>query len=83
MVPLAYLSNLSINEGIFPNELKIAKVIPIYKVDNDQSINNYRPTLFNRIFRKYLRGYIYLSDYFFLRESNILNENQIWFSEKS
>ena len=43
ITPLTYLLNLSINEGIFPDELKIAKVIPIYKSDNEQSINNYRP----------------------------------------
>ena len=41
--PLTYLVNLSINQGIFPDELKIAKVLPIYKSDDKQLIQNYRP----------------------------------------
>ena len=27
-------------DGIFPDKLKIAKIIPIYKSDNEQFINN-------------------------------------------
>ena len=41
--PLKYLFNLSIVKEIFPDDLKIAKVTPIYKVDNSSNISNYRP----------------------------------------
>jgi Reverse transcriptase (RNA-dependent DNA polymerase) len=41
--PLTYLINQSFAEGKFPNALKIAKVIPLYKKGNVNDIGNYRP----------------------------------------
>ena len=41
--PLKYLFNLSVVKGIFPEDLKIAKVTPICKADNSSNISNYRP----------------------------------------
>ena len=41
--PLKYLFNLSIFKGIFPDDLKIAKVTPIHKADKSSNISNYRP----------------------------------------
>ena len=41
--PLVYILNLYLLQGIFPDELKIANVIPLYKVDDRMSFNNYRP----------------------------------------
>ena len=40
--PLMYLFNLSIEKGIFPDDLKIAKVTPIYKADDRSDLINYR-----------------------------------------
>ena len=40
---ITYLVNLSIGQGTFPNELILAKVIPIFKSGNQQLISNYRP----------------------------------------
>ena len=40
--PLKYLFNLSIEKGIFPDDLKIAKVTPIYKADDKSDLSNYR-----------------------------------------
>ena len=41
--PLTHLINSSIKEGIFPDELKIAKVVPIFKAADKHCIENYRP----------------------------------------
>ena len=40
---LTFLINMSITQGNFPNELKIARVIPLYKGEDTQLIENYRP----------------------------------------
>ena len=41
--PLKYSINLSIRQGIFPEKLKIARVVPIYKDGDRALLNNYRP----------------------------------------
>ena len=41
--PLSCVCNMSLQEGIFPDELKIANVIPLYKCDDPKLFNNYRP----------------------------------------
>ena len=38
--PLTFLINMSISQGIFPEEMKIAKVLPIYKGEDEQLIQN-------------------------------------------
>ena len=41
--PLTLLINQVLNSGMFPDKLKIAKVIPIYKKCNPSLFENYRP----------------------------------------
>ena len=41
--PLAKLINISFHNGVFPNILKIVKVIPIFKSESRVVCNNYRP----------------------------------------
>ena len=50
--PLKYLFNFSIVTGIFPDDLKIAKITLIYKADNSSNVSNYRPILCYRVFLK-------------------------------
>jgi len=42
-IPLSIAINKSMETGVFPSKLKIAKVIPIYKWKDKQSFTNYRP----------------------------------------
>src|SRR5690606_38136655 len=55
---LAYLFNRCATLGIYPNSLKLAKVIPIFKNGEYTDYNNYRPIsllpLINKIFEKCL-----------------------------
>ena len=39
--PLAIIINKSMEQGIFPNQLKLAKIIPIYKSKDKEQFNNY------------------------------------------
>ena len=41
--PLTHLINLSISLGIMPDELKVVRVIPIFKGEDKQLVQNYRP----------------------------------------
>ena len=34
---------LLISSGVYPNKLKVAKVIPIFQADDRTDVNNYRP----------------------------------------
>ena len=43
VTPLTHIINLSIAQGYFPDEWKLAKVIPIFKDGDPQDIQNYRP----------------------------------------
>ena len=41
--PLAHLVNLSLDNGVFPDELKISRICPIFKSGDRNSMDNYRP----------------------------------------
>ena len=40
--PLTHLINQSISQGYFPEELKLAKVLRIFKSEDEQLVQNYR-----------------------------------------
>ena len=41
--PLTLIINQMLNTGIFPDNLKIAKIVPFYKKGDDGLFTNYRP----------------------------------------
>ena len=76
---LKHVFNRSLAEGIFPNVLKKAKVIPIFKSGDKSLAENYRPISLlpqiSKIFEKLIKSRI--SN--FLNKFNILNDNQYGF----
>ena len=80
-LPLSILFNQSINTGKFPQCLKHATVIPIYKKGAKDNIGNYRPisllSVFSKIFEKLMKKY--LNNY--LETKNILNSKQFGFRQ--
>ena len=61
-MPLTHIINVSITKGYFPEEFKLAKVLPIFKSGDDQNIQNYRPIsilpFFSKIFEKIIANHI-------------------------
>ncbi len=51
IVPLMNIINLSFEMGVFPEKLKIAKIIPIFKADDLELYKNYRPISLLLIFK--------------------------------
>ena len=54
-----YIFNLSLQRGIFPENLKIAEVSPIYKKDEEFLLTNYRPISVLPCFSKLLERIMY------------------------
>ena len=73
------LFNLSIVKGIFPDDLKIAKVIRIYKADNISHISNYRPISVLPCFPKMLERIMHNHLQKYLKDQNILYDKQLGF----
>ena len=77
--PLIYLINKSIEQGIFPDELKVAKLFPIYKSGDKTFISNHRPisvlSFFSKVFEKVM--YNHVID--FIDDNNTLSKHQFVF----
>ena len=43
IIPLTYIINLSLSNGVVPDQLKIARVIPLFKSGTISLLTNYRP----------------------------------------
>jgi len=80
--PLSIIFNLSLKNGIFPDELKIARVVPIYKSDSKTVISNYRPISILPFISKILERLMYDRVQSFLNKNDILTKNQYGFREK-
>ena len=76
---LIHLLNISLSQGIFPDELKIANVLPLFKADDSMKFNNYRPVSLLSIFSKIYEKAMYNRLMDFLETHKILYEKQFGF----
>ncbi len=87
---LLVIINQTINTGTFPDKLKIAKVTPVYKKDDQTQFTNYRPIsllpVISKIFERIIYNQVYnffITEKFFMQvstvsELNILQNLLLW-----
>ena len=77
--PLTYVINKSFETGKFPNLLKIAKIIPIFKSGDKTRVSNYRPIsvlpVFAKVYEKIMANHLLE----FLNSNNTLYKLQFGF----
>ncbi len=74
--PIIIIINQMINTGIFPDKLKIAKIIPILKKEDKTLLTNYRPiSLFKQLYDFFQNCLIMLN---MVSELNILQNLLLW-----
>ena len=77
--PLSVLVNYSITLGIFPEVLKVAKVIPVYKSGSRHNPTNYRPISLLSCFAKIFEKLLYKRLDIFIRTHSIIVPTQYGF----
>lgn len=81
-LPLAHVFNLSLANGIFPDKMKIAKVVPVYKAGDAKNVTNYRPVSLLPQFSKLLERIYYNRLLSFLDKHHVFSDNQFGFRQK-
>ena len=79
--PLTLIINQCMTAGIFPDEMKIAKVLPIFKKGDDSLFGNYRPVSLlpsvSKVFERIIHNQLY--QYFI--DNKLFYQNQYGFRQ--
>ena len=78
-VPLEIVFNLSIECGTFPDKMKLAEIVPLYKCKSRLEPGNYRPISLLPTISKILEKVMYKRTYKFLTENNQIYHSQYGF----
>ena len=82
IIPLTYIINLSLANGVVPDHLKIARVIPLFKLDTISLLTNYRPVSVLPAISKILERAVYKRLMSFLNTYSVLRSCQYSFRKK-
>ena len=77
--PLAYIFDLCITQGYFPEELKLGCITPVYKKDDKTDINNYRPVCSLSPLSKVFEKIVHKKMISFLDKFKVLSDSQFGF----
>ena len=81
--PLTLIINQSLLSGIFPDLLKVAKVVPLFKKGDSLMVDNYRPISLlpsiSKVFEKVV--YVQLSEYFSKKQTFLCRS--IWIQREA
>ena len=80
--PFLYICNLSFTKGVFPDKMKIAKIVPLFKSGDDNTFNNYRPVFLLPQFSKILEKLFDKRLSAFVEKNCILTDSQYGFRNK-
>jgi hypothetical protein len=78
-VPLQHIILLSFVNGIVPSQLKIAKVIPVFKSGDRRLVENYRPISLLNVFSKVFEKIVHNRLSSFLNINNLISPRQLDF----
>ena len=79
---LMHLFNVCLKNGLFPEVLKVSKVIPIYKPGDKTKVNNYRPISLLPSSSKVMEKLVVVKLSSFVNASGILYDRQYGFRKK-
>ena len=78
---LFHVFKVSIEQGILPDSLKIAKVTQIFKSGDKDNVSNYRPLSILHVFSKVLERIMYNRVYNHLDSKGLYMKNNLVFKE--
>ena len=77
--PLTTIFNKSLSAGIFPDLMKLARVIPLFKNGEPSNVDNYRPISLLPVISKVLEWIVYQQLTLYLENNGILYPKQFGF----
>ena len=77
--PLCLITNSSMQSGVFPDLMKLAQVIPLYKGKSREFETNYRPISLLTTMSKIVEKIVYTRVYKFLTSTGQISESQYGF----
>ena len=80
--PLSHIINTCIERATWPDALKEAEIVPIYKSGDKHNVTNYRPISLISNTGKVFEKILYNRIYEFLKKTQYNYRSAIWFYEK-